>query len=163
MFNSLLGVGLLLLLAGAVGWEALDRFRHPVPIQTWLGHRLLRGRARPEHPGHRGPGAHRDRSLQERDTNLRAAYLHALGTASPIWRWWGAWSSSGSPAGAGVDPVLALAILAVILRGALLLLRDAVGILMHRAAFEHEVAKAALPPEGHLGRRGPALLEASAT
>jgi cobalt-zinc-cadmium efflux system protein len=43
-----------------------------------------------------------------------------------------------------VDPLLAAGIAAVILRGAFLLLRDAVGILMHRAAFDQEEAKAEL-------------------
>jgi len=94
----------------------------------------------------------RDRSQLERDANLRAAYLHAfadsLTSISLVvsmviirltgWRW--------------VDPAIALVILAVILRGAVLLLRDAVGILMHRAAFEHEVAKTELLAlEGVLG------------
>ena len=43
-----------------------------------------------------------------------------------------------------VDPLLAVVITGFILRGAFLLLRDAFGILMHRAAFDHEAAKAAL-------------------
>jgi len=43
-----------------------------------------------------------------------------------------------------VDPLLAAGIAAVILRGAFLLLRDAGGILMHRAAFNQEEAKAEL-------------------
>ena len=143
VFNSLVGVGFLMFLAGAVGWEALDRLRHPVPIQIgWvlvfasiglvlniLATLVL---------------VPRDRSLLDRDANLRTAYLHAfadsLTSVSLVvsmilirltgWRW--------------VDPAIALVILAVILRGALLLLRDAVGILMHRAAFEHEAVKADL-------------------
>ena len=143
VFNSLVGVGFLMFLAGAVGWEALDRLRHPVPIQIgWvlvfaciglvlniLATLVL---------------VPRDRSLLDRDVNLRTAYLHAfadsLTSVSLVvsmilirltgWRW--------------VDPAIALVILAVILRGALLLLRDAVGILMHRAAFEHEAVKADL-------------------
>lgn len=143
VFNSLVGVGFLMFLAGAVGWEALDRFRHPVPIQTgWvlafsgvgLALNLLATFVL----------VPRDRSLLERDANLRTAYLHAFAdsltsvslVASMVlirltgWRW--------------VDPAIALVILVVILRGAVLLLRDAVGILMHRAAFEHEAVKAEL-------------------
>ncbi|HEY3400865.1 MAG TPA: cation diffusion facilitator family transporter [Geothrix sp.] len=143
VFNSLVGVGFLMFLAGAVGWEALDRFRHPVPIQTgWvlvfssIGLVLNIAATLVLVP--------RDRSLLKRDANLRAAYLHAFAdsltsvslVASMIlirltgWRW--------------VDPAIALVILVVILRGAVLLLRDAVGILMHRAAFEHEAVKAEL-------------------
>jgi len=143
VFNSLVGVGFLLFLAGAVGWEALARFRHPVPIQTgWVlvfsGIGLLLNIAATV------VLVPRDRSLLERDANLKAAYLHAfadsltsislVGSMLLIrltgWRW--------------VDPAIALVILAVILRGAVLLLRDAVGILMHRAAFEHEAVKAEL-------------------
>jgi cobalt-zinc-cadmium efflux system protein len=143
VFNSLVGVGFLLFLAGAVGWEALARFRHPVPIQTgWvlvfssLGLVLNILATVVLVP--------RDRSLLERDASLRAAYMHAfadsLTSVSLVvsmilirltgWRW--------------VDPAIALVILVVILRGAVLLLRDAVGILMHRAAFEHEAVKAEL-------------------
>jgi cobalt-zinc-cadmium efflux system protein len=137
------GVGFLMFLAGAVGWEALDRLRHPVPIQTgWvlvfacigLALNILATLVL----------VPRDRSLLERDANLRTAYLHAfsdsLTSVSLVvsmvlirltgWRW--------------VDPAIALVILVVILRGAVLLLRDAVGILMHRAAFEHEAVKAEL-------------------
>lgn len=143
VFNSLVGVGFLLFLAGAVGWEALARFRHPVPIQTgWVlvfsGIGLLLNIAATV------VLVPRDRTLLERDANLRAAYLHAfadsLTSVSLVgsmilirltgWRW--------------VDPAIALVILVVILRGAVLLLRDAVGILMHRAAFEHESVKAEL-------------------
>lgn len=143
VFNSLLGVGFLLLLAGAVGWEALHRFRHPVPIQTgWVlafsGVGLVLNIAATV------VLVPRDRAQLERDAALRSAYLHAFAdsltsislVASMVlirltgWRW--------------VDPAIALVILVVILRGAVLLLRDAVGILMHRAAFEHEAAKAEL-------------------
>ena len=143
VFNSLVGVGFLLFLAGAVGWEALARFRHPVPIQTgWVlvfsGTGLLLNIAATV------VLVPRDRSLLQRDANLRAAYLHAfadsltsvalVGSMILIrltgWRW--------------VDPAIALAILLVILRSAVLLARDALGILMHRAAFEHEAVKAEL-------------------
>ena len=143
VFNSLLGVGFLLLLAGAVGWEALDRFRHPVPIQTgWV--LVFSGIGLVLNIAATLVLVPRDRSLLERDANLRTAYLHAFAdsltsvslVASMLlirltgWRW--------------VDPAIALVILVVILRGAVLLLRDAVGILMHRAAFEHEAVKAEL-------------------
>ena len=143
IFNTLVGVVLLVVLAGAVIIEALDRIRNPHPIRlawaigfsaaglalnllaTWI---LLPPR-----------GTH-----QAQDLNLRSAYLHALGDSlanlavmlsmvvirATGWRW--------------VDPLLAAAIAALILWGAGKLMRDAVGILMHRAAFDQEQARAEL-------------------
>ncbi len=143
IFNTLLGVLLLVVLAGAVLFEAWDRLRHPHPIKLgWaigfsaLGLILNLAATFALVPA-KGSG-------QERDLNLRSAYLHALGDSLANvavmvgmviirftgWRW--------------VDPLLAVGIVMVILRGAFLLLRDAVGILMHRAAFDQEEAKAAL-------------------
>ena len=142
IINTLLGVGLLVILAGAVLVEAWHRFREPRPILLgWamafslagLGLNLLAARvlAAGGEAGHR-------------DLNLRAAYLHALGDSlanlavlvgmviihATGWRW--------------VDPLLATLIAMLILRGAWSLLRDALGILMHRAAFDQEAAKGAL-------------------
>jgi len=130
-------------LAGAVLFEAWSRLRQPHPIKLgWaigfsaLGLLLNLAATFVLMPT--------DGSGQERDLNLRSAYLHALGDSLANvavmlgmvvirftgWRW--------------VDPLLAAGIAAIILRGAFLLLRDAVGILMHRAAFDQEEAKAAL-------------------
>lgn len=141
VFNSLVGAGFLVALGGAVGWEALQRFRHPHAIQTgWVLAFAMVGLALnilatvvlvPK-----------DKDRLKKDANLRAAYLHAFAdsltsialVASMVvirltgWRW--------------VDPAIALVILCVILRGVILLLRDALGILMHQAAFDHEAAKA---------------------
>lgn len=143
IFNTLMGVILLMVLAGAVLFEAWDRLEHPHPIRlgwaigfsaaglalnllaTWI---LLPPKG----------------TRQERDLNLRSAYLHALGDSlanvavmlSMVvirltgWRW--------------VDPLLAAAIATLILWGAVKLLRDAVGILMHRAAFDQEQARTEL-------------------
>jgi cobalt-zinc-cadmium efflux system protein len=143
IFNTLLGVLLLLVLAGAVLLEAWDRVRNPHPIKlgwaigfAFLGLVLNLAATFALIPS-KG-------TSQERDLNLRSAYLHALGDSLANvavvvgmviirftgWQW--------------VDPLLAAGIAAVILRGAFLLLRDAVGILMHRAAFDQEVAKAEL-------------------
>ncbi len=143
IFNTLLGSLLLMVLAGAVLFEAWSRFRHPQPIRLgWaigfsaLGLLLNLAATRVLVPS--------VGTRQEQDLNLRSAYLHALGDSLANlavmagmvvihfsgWRW--------------VDPLLAVAIVALILRGALLLLRDAVDILMHRAAFDQEEAKAAL-------------------
>ncbi len=139
IFNTLLGVILLVVLAGAVLYEAWQRLRHPHQIQLgWaiafsaLG--LLLNLAATFVLVPRGSG-------QERDLNLRSAYLHALGDSLANvavmvgmvvirltgWHW--------------VDPLLAAGIAALILRGAFLLLRDALDILMHRAAFDQEEAK----------------------
>ncbi|MBK9795295.1 MAG: cation transporter [Holophagaceae bacterium] len=143
IFNTLLGSLLLMVLAGAVLFEAWSRFRHPQSIRLgWaigfsaLGLLLNLAATRVLVPS--------VGTRQEQDLNLRSAYLHALGDSLANlavmagmvvihfsgWRW--------------VDPLLAVAIVAFILRGALLLLRDAVDILMHRAAFDQEEAKAAL-------------------
>ena len=143
IFNTLLGVLLLLVLAGAVLVEAWSRLRHPHPIRLgWaigfsaLGLLLNLAATYVLVPA-AGTG-------QERDLNLRSAYLHALGDSLANvavmagmvvihftgWRW--------------VDPLLAAGIAGLILRGAFLLLRDALGILMHRAAFDQEEAKGEL-------------------
>ncbi len=140
IFNTLMGVLLLVVLAGAVLIEAWDRVRHPHPIHlgwaiTFSGAGLVMNLLAtwilvPS-----------EGTRQERDLNLRSAYLHALGDslanlavmASMVvihftgWRW--------------VDPLLAAAIAGLILWGAGKLLRDAVGILMHRAAFDQEQAR----------------------
>lgn len=143
IFNTLLGVLLLVVLAGAVLFEAWTRFWHPHAIKVgWaigfsaLG-LLLNLAATYVLVPTKG-------TQQERDLNLRSAHLHALGDSLANlavmagmvvirftgWHW--------------VDPLLAVGIAAVILRGAFLLLRDAVGILMHRAAFDQEGAKTEL-------------------
>lgn len=143
IFNTLLGVFLLVVLAGAVLFEAWDRVRHPHAIRLgWaIGFSLVGLLLNLAATFVLVPASG---STQERDLNLRSAYLHALGDSLANvavvlgmvvirftgWKW--------------VDPLLAAGIAAVILRGAFLLLRDAVGILMHRAAFDQEEAKAEL-------------------
>jgi cobalt-zinc-cadmium efflux system protein len=143
VFNTLAGGLMLLGLAAAVVVEAVQRFQHPRPIQTgWVlafsGAGLVLNVAatlvlRP------AAG-----SRQARDASLRAAYLHAFTDAL---------TSVGLVASmlvirftgwAWVDPAIALVIVAVILRGAWSLLADAAGILMHRAAFDHDAARADL-------------------
>lgn len=140
VFNTLFGAGMLLVLAGAVTREAIHRLQHPQLIQTgWVllfsfGGLALNAAAtlvlRPKHQGQ-----------LERDANLKSAYTHALSDALTSiglvlsmllirytgWAW--------------VDPTIALVIVAVILRGAFSLLWDALGILMHRAAFDHARAR----------------------
>lgn len=140
VFNTLLGGGMLIVLAAGIVWEAIQRFQHPHAIQTgWVLVFSLSGMAlnliatvalRP-----------RDKDELDRDANLKAAYFHALSdsvaslalVASALvirftgWRW--------------VDPLVALGIVLVILKAAFILLRDATAILMHRAAFDHTEAK----------------------
>jgi len=143
IFNTLLGVLLLVVLALAVLFEAWNRLWQPHPIKlAWaigfsaLGLLLNLAATFVLLPA-RGTG-------QERDLNLRSAYLHALGDSLANvavmlgmvvirftgWRW--------------VDPLLAAGIAGLILRGAFLLLRDATDILMHRAAFDQEAARTQL-------------------
>ncbi len=143
IFNTLLRVGLLVVLAAAVLFEAWQRIQHPHPIKLgWaigfsaLGLALNLTATFVLLP----PKG----SRQEHDLNLRSAYLHALGDSlanvavmlSMIvirltgWRW--------------VDPLLAACISVLILRGAVLLLRDALRILMHKAPFDQEEARVEL-------------------
>ena len=140
IMQTLLGTALLLVLAGAVLWEAWRRLQHPTDIRLgWaigfsaagLALNLAATLVLLPPKG----------SRQEGDLNLRGAYLHALGDSLANlavvvslvvirlsgWRW--------------IDPLLAVAIVLVILRGAYQLGRDAVGILMHRAAFDHGAAR----------------------
>jgi cobalt-zinc-cadmium efflux system protein len=140
VFNTFLGGGMLLVLAGGIIWEAARRLRHPLAIQTgWvlvfslLGLVLNLVATVALRPG--------DKDELERDANLKAAYLHAFSdslaslglVASTLlirftgWRW--------------VDPLVALAIVAVILKASYSLLADAISILMHRAAFDHGRAR----------------------
>jgi len=140
VLNTFLGGGMLVALAIDIIRKAVDRLQHPHAIQTgWVLVFALLGLAlnltatvalRP-----------RDKDALERDANLKAAYLHAFSdsiaslavVASALvirftgWRW--------------VDPLLALGIIAVILKSAYALLRDAISILMHRAAFDHAEAR----------------------
>jgi cobalt-zinc-cadmium efflux system protein len=143
IMQTLLGALLLLVLAGAVLWEAWHRLHAPGEIKVgWAlafsaGGLALNLAATLVLLPPKG-------SRQEGDLNLRGAYLHALGDSLANlavmvslvvirftgWRW--------------VDPLLAVAIVLLILRGAFHLGRDAVGILMHRAAFDHAKAHARL-------------------
>ena len=143
VFHTLLGVGLLVALAGGVLWEAWQRLHHPVSIQIgWaLGFSTLGLFLNLAATFVLLPPKN---TRLKTDLNLRSAYLHALSDSLASlavmlalviihftgWRW--------------VDPAIAMLIVLVILRGAFLLLRSAAAILMHRAAFDHEAAKSAL-------------------
>jgi cobalt-zinc-cadmium efflux system protein len=140
VFNTLFGAAMLFGLAGAVSLEAIHRLRNPQAIQTgWVLAFALGGLAlniaatlalRPRHA-----------ETLVRDANLKAAYIHAASDALTsialvvsmvVIRFTGWW---------WVDPAIALVIVVVIVRGAFGLLRDALGILMHRAAFDHALAR----------------------
>jgi cobalt-zinc-cadmium efflux system protein len=140
VFNTLLGVGMLLALAAGIVREAVHRLKAPPAIQTgWVLGFCVLGLAlnltaaltlRPREVGE-----------LERDANLRSAYLHAFSDSLASlallagtlvirftgWRW--------------IDPAVALLIVAFIVRGAYGLAADAVAILMHRAAFDHAEAR----------------------
>ena len=143
VFNTLLGAVMLLGLAGGVVWEAIHRLKSPPAIQTgWVLVFCCSGLAmnlfaaimlRPK-----------EGDELERDANLKSAYLHAfsdalasfalLGSTVIIrftnWRW--------------LDPIVALGIVAFIIRGAYGLASDALAILMHKAAFDHTAARGLL-------------------
>lgn len=143
IFNMALGGLLLLGLGAAIVREAWERFRNPQAILTgWVLAFALAGLLlnlaaalvlRPQ-----------DENQLKRDASLRTAYVHAftdsitsivLVAAMLVIRWTG-WR--------WLDPAVALGILVLILKGALELLSDALGILMHRAAFDHAEAKSRL-------------------
>lgn len=143
VFNTLFGAGMLLVLAGAVSLEAFQRLRHPQPLHTgWvLGFSvagLLLNLAatvalRPKHE-----------ETLNRDANLKAAYTHAFVDALSSLALVGSMSVIRFTGWWWVDPAIALVIVVVILRGAFGLVRDALGILMHRAAFDHAEARTRL-------------------
>ena len=140
VFNTLFGAGMLLALATGIVVEAARRLKAPPAIQTgWVlafccfGLALNLAATLTLRP--------READELERDANLKSAYLHAffdslaslalLGSTLVIrlfgWRW--------------MDPLVALVIVAFIVRGAYALAADAIGILMHRAAFDHAEAR----------------------
>jgi cobalt-zinc-cadmium efflux system protein len=140
VFNTLFGAGMLLALAAGIVVEAVHRLKAPPQIQTgWVLAFCCAGLAlnltaaltlRPREGGE-----------LERDASLKSAYLHAfydslaslalLASTLVIrfcgWRW--------------MDPLVALVIVAFIVRGAYGLAADATAILMHRAAFDHGEAR----------------------
>ena len=141
VINSFVGVGFLLALAGGVGFKAVDHLRHPQAIQTgWVLVFALCGLALNVLAA--VALVPKDRAQLERDLSLKAAYMHAFSDSLTSvglvismlvirftgWRW--------------LDPAVAFAILVVILRGAWMLLKDAIAILMHKAAFDHDEARA---------------------
>ena len=143
VFNALFGAGMLGVLAVGIILEAVHRLKAPPSIRTgWvlafcccgLALNLLAALVLRPH----------DRNELDRDANLRSAYLHAfsdslasfalLGSTLAIrltgWRW--------------LDPMVALLIVAFIVRGAFSLAADAIAILMHKAAFDHGEARRAM-------------------
>lgn len=143
VLNSIVSGVLLLGLAATVLVEAVHRFRHPPAIRTgWVMAFALLGLVlnimatlilHPREP----------RSL-EKDSSLKAAYVHAFSDSfasaalllSTVvvhftgWRW--------------LDPLVAVGIVLLILRGGAGLIADAAAILMNRAPFDQAAARARL-------------------
>jgi cobalt-zinc-cadmium efflux system protein len=143
VFYVVVGILMLLALAATIVAEAVGRILHPHPILAgrallFAGAGLVLNAAATlvlvPHGGTR----------EERDLNLRSAYLHALGDSltslgvitSLAFVWWKGWRF--------LDPLMASIVVVVILRGAWGLARETYGILMHQAAFDHREAKAAI-------------------
>jgi len=140
VFNSLFGATMLLALAAGIVAEAVHRLKAPPHIQTgWvlvfccIGLALNLAAALTLRP--------RAEDDLDRDASLKSAYFHAfydsLASLALLvctlvirftgWRW--------------LDPLVALVIVAFIVRGAFELGSEATGILMHRAAFDHGEAR----------------------
>jgi cobalt-zinc-cadmium efflux system protein len=123
---ALANAALLLVITGGIAWEAILRFRNPAsidaPVVIWvaaLGIAVNAGTALLFRSGHK------------RDMNVRGAYLHMVADAAVSagvviaglltlatgWTW--------------LDPVVSLAIVAVILLGTGGLLRDATRLALH--------------------------------
>ncbi|MBS1767133.1 MAG: cation transporter [Acidobacteria bacterium] len=141
VINSFIGVGFLLALAVGVGFKAVDHLRHPQAILTgWVLIFALCGLALNVLAA--VALVPKDKAQMERDLSLKAAYMHAFSDSLTSvglvlsmlvirftgWRW--------------MDPAVAFVILIVILRGAWMLIKDATAILMHKAAFDHDEARA---------------------
>ncbi len=143
VFYVVIGIVMLLALAATIVAEAVGRILHPQAIMAgrallFAGAGLVLNAAATfvliPHSGTR----------EERDLNLRSAYLHALGDsltslgvmASLAFVWWKGWRF--------LDPLMASLVVLFILRGAWGLGRETYGILMHRAAFDHAEAKAGI-------------------
>jgi len=120
-----LNVAALIALSGFIGWEALGRLRQPAAgIQ--LG--LMAGVAA---AGLLGNAVILWTLHGERGINVRSAFAHVLSdTVSSLAVLAGAGAMALDPALTWIDPVLSLAIAALILWGAVRLLREVADILM---------------------------------
>jgi cobalt-zinc-cadmium efflux system protein len=120
-----LNVGALIAVCGWIGWEAVDRLRHPhgriqlglmsaIALLGLAGNALILWALR-----------------HDRGINARSAFAHVLSdTVSSVAVLAGAGAMALDPQLAWIDPVLSLAISVLILWGAARLLREIAGILM---------------------------------
>jgi cobalt-zinc-cadmium efflux system protein len=120
-----LNVGALIALSAGIGWEAVERLRGPPqPVQLGLMATIAT-------VGLLGNAAILWTLRQEQSLNVRSASLHVLSdTISSVAVLAGAGAMALWPGLGWVDPVLSLAIAALILWGAVRLLREVADILM---------------------------------
>jgi len=120
-----LNVGALIALSAGIAWEAVERLRGPpAPVQLGL-------MASVAALGLAGNAAILWTLRQERSLNVRSASLHVLSdTISSVAVLAGAGAMALRPGLSWVDPALSLAIAALILWGAVRLLREVADILM---------------------------------
>jgi len=120
-----LNAAALVALAGWIAWEAIDRLRHPHGV-VQLG--LMAGVAA---AGLAGNAVILWLLRQERSLNVRSAALHVLSdTVSSLAVLLGAGAMALHPSLTWLDPALSLGIAALILWGAVRLLREIADILM---------------------------------
>jgi cobalt-zinc-cadmium efflux system protein len=123
---ALANAALLLVITGGIAWEAILRFRSPAhidaPVVIWvaaLGIVVNAGTALLFRSGH------------QRDMNVRGAYLHMVADAAVSLGVVVAGLLTLTTGWSWLDPVVSLAIVAVILLGTGGLLRDATRLALH--------------------------------
>jgi cobalt-zinc-cadmium efflux system protein len=140
IFYVVIGILMLLALAVTIVIEAVHRVRHPGPILAGRAI-LFAGIGLVLNVAATLVLVPSSGTREERDLNLRSAYLHALGDsltslgvmASLFFVYWKGWRI--------LDPIMASLVVIFILRGAWKLFKETFAILMHRAAFDHAKAR----------------------
>ncbi len=139
----------LLVLSAYIAYEAVPRLFHPEPIQSGIMMAVAAvGLAV------NAAGFFLLRTHSEENLNIRGALLHVLGDllssvavlAGGLFVWWRGWN--------WLDPLLSLLIAAVILQGAVRIIRESLGILLEFAPAHvktAEVEKLILARPGVLG------------
>lgn len=135
VLNSLLVVALLTVFAGGVGYEAWYRFSNPAEINTGrvIGFSLVGLTLNVVATLVLAP----PKSDDHVDLNLKSAYLHAMTDSLTSIALVGSMIIIQLTGWVWVDPLAALIILLVIIRSIVMLLKDVLGILLHRSAFSH--------------------------
>jgi cobalt-zinc-cadmium efflux system protein len=123
---ALANAALLLVITGGIAWEAILRFRHPAPVDApvviWVA--IL------------GIAVNTATALlflsgRKHDLNLRGAYLHMAADAAVSFGVALAGALTLATGWLWLDPVISLAVVAVILAGTWGLLRDATRLALH--------------------------------